>query len=503
VTTNKRERRRLWGARWLAILLAAALVAAACGDDGDDEEAEEATTTTEATTTSAAEEEDDDEPEEPAAPFEGRTIKFWSTETQPERLEATQAIIARFTEATGAQVELTAADENQLPELMLVNAASATLPDVVFHPIDFTTGWAAQGLLEVEAAAAVIETLGADTFSAGAIDLVTVDGQAAAVPSDGWGQLLLYRTDLFDAAGLDAPDTFDKIEAAADALHDPGNNLVGFTASTDPAAVFTQQTFEHVALANGCELTDGTNITLDSDNCVEAIEFFTTMINDYSVQGLQDVVTTRATYFAGEAAMIIWSPFILDEMAGLRDAATPACDECADNPTFLAENSGIVPSFSGPSGSPAQYGQVSAMGIGAGADVEVAQAFIEFWLSDGYVDWLAVAPEGKLPMRRGNADDPTVYLEGWKTLETGVDRKAKLADFYGAEIIDTLVAGTDGFSRWGFTQGEGELVGSLYTTLVVPEGLGDALAGTSAANAAATMQSRAEEEKELLSSDDG
>ena len=37
--------------------------------------------------------------------------------------------------------------------------------------------------------------------------------------------------------------------------------------------------------------------------------------------------TTRATYFAGKAAMLIWSSYLLDELAGLRDDALPTCDE--------------------------------------------------------------------------------------------------------------------------------------------------------------------------------
>ncbi len=432
----------------------------------------------------------------------GTRIKFWSTETQPERLEITKGIIQRFTDATGIEVDLTAADEDQLPELMITNAASGTLPDVVFHPIDFTAGWAAQGLLNTEASAAVVADLGPETFSQGALQLATVDGNVAAVPSDGWGQLLVYRKDLFDAAGLDTPDTFDKIRAAADALHDPGNDFFGITAATDGGAVFTQQTYEHFALANGCQLTDDAgNVTLDSANCTEAVEFFTDMMTNYSPGGIQDVVSTRATYFAGQAGMIVWSPFILDEMAGLRDAAFPACAECADDPAFLAKNSGIVPSFSGPSGAPAQYGQISLMGIGTTGDADrtaAAQEFVKFWLSDGYLDWLSVSPEGKLPMRRGTADNPTEYRDGWKTLQTGVDRKAALTDFYPADIIDTLVEGTNNFDRWGFAQGQGPLVSAIYTSLPIPIGLRDVLDGTSVADAVAEMQAAVEEEKSLL-----
>ena len=432
------------------------------------------------------------------------TIKFWSTETQPARLEKTQAIIDGFTAATGINVQLTATDEDALPQLMLTNAASGTLPDVVFHPLDFTIGWAKAGLLDMNAAAAVIENLGAETFSEGALNLATVDGTPAAVPSDGWGQLLIYRQDLFDAAGLAAPSTFANIEAAAEALNDPANDIFGITASNDPSAVFTQQTFEHFALANGCELVDDSGtITLDSANCVEALDFYTNLLANYSPPGLQDVVSTRATYFAGQAAMIVWSPFIMDEMAGLRDAALPTCTECTDNISFLAENSAFMPSFSGPSGSPAQYGQVSYMGIGATDKTEAAQAFVEYWLSDGYVDWLSVAPEGKFPMRQGTSDNPTEYIEAWRGLSTGVDRQAPLADFYSEEVINNLISGSDNFARWGFTQGEGELVTAVYSTLIVPTAIDEVLSGTSPEDAAAGMQVAAEDEKAFLEDAEG
>lgn len=428
------------------------------------------------------------------------TIKFWSTETQPARLEKTQEIIDGFTAATGIEVQLTATDEDALPQLMLTNAASGTLPDVVFHPLDFTVGWASAGLLDTAAAQEVVNNLGAGTFSEGALALATVDGTVAAVPSDGWGQLLIYRSDLFEAAGLEAPDTFDKIEAAAAALNDPGNNLYGITASNDPSAVFTQQTWEHFALANGCELVDSSGaVTLNTPQCTEALEFYTNLLTNYSPEGLQDVVSTRATYFAGQAAMIVWSPFIMDEMAGLRDAALPTCPECGDDIAYLAKNSAFVPSFAGPSGAPAQYGQVSYMGIGMTEKTDAAKAFVEYWLSDGYVDWLSVAPEGKFPMRRGTSDGDSSFIEAWRGLSTGVDRQAPLADYYAEDVISNLIEGSSNFARWGFVQGEGELVGAVYSTLIVPQAIDSVLSGAaSASEATAEMQEAAEQEKAFL-----
>lgn len=417
--------------------------------------------------------------QEPEQMGPGPTITFWSTETQPARAEATQAIIERFTEQTGIGVELVLTDEDSLPNLMTAAVAAGTLPDVVFHPIDFTLGWYQQGILDSSAATAVIESLGQDTFAQGPLDLVTVDGEFAAVPTDGWGQMIVYRADWFEENGLNPPDTYENIMTAAEALTDSSNNIWGITAATDGGAVFTQQTFEHVALANGCQLVDDQgNVSLNTPECVEAVQFFDDLMTNYSPPGVQDVVSTRATYFAGQAGMIIWSPFILDEMAGLRDEAFPSCPECVDDPAFLAKNSGIVPAFSGPSGEPAQYGQISYMGITTNANVEAAQQFLDFWFNDGYLDWLSVSVEGKFPMRQGTPDNPTAFIDGWKELETGVDRKATLGSIYSDDVINTLIEGAGSFDRWGFAQGQGPLVTAVYEALTVPRLLRDVLDDT-------------------------
>ena len=181
--------------------------------------------------------------------------------------------------------------------------------------------------------------------------------------------------------------------------------------------------------------------------------------SNYSPGTVQNVDTTRATYFAGDAAMIVWSPFILDEMAGLRNDALPTCDECADDPLFLANNTGLVAALSGGEGTePAQYGSPSYFGIGAGADVEAAQQFVEYLLGDGYLDYLGVAPEGRFPMRTGTPEAPDSFIEGWTELSIGVDERVPFADIYGPEVVETLVNGAADFRRWGFEDGYGALV---------------------------------------------
>lgn len=263
--------------------------------------------------------------------------------------------------------------------------------------------------------------------------------------------------------------------------------MAGITASTTPADPFTHQTFEHLALANGCQLVDDDgNPALDSQECVEAFQFYGDLIRDHSVAGNQDVDTTRATYFSGRAAMVIWSSFLLDELAGLRNDALPNCQQCQADKAFLAKNTGVVAGLTGAGGSErTTFGEVVSFAILQDAATDEAKQLVEYMMGDGYADWLAVAPEGKVPVRTGTADDPQAYVEQWRKLDAGVDTKAPLAQFYDAATLKAVEESPDTFSRWGFTQGKGELAGAVTGQLVVPKALADLINGAGDAKAVA------------------
>ena len=340
-------------------------------------------------------------------------LTFWVQEDLPDRVAATEAIVESFTEDSGIEVEVVSVAEDQFSQLITSAAAAGDLPDVIGGiSLPQVRTLSANELIDAEAVGAVLETLDPATFSEKALEL-TADGDTQlAVPSESWTQMLYYRTDLFEAAGLDAPDSYDAILEAAAALD--SEELAGFVGATAPGDAFTEQTFEHIALGNGCELVgeDG-EAQLDSDACVAAFEFYGDLVTNYSVPGAQDVDTTRATYFAGDAAMFIWSSFVLDELAGLREDAKPSCPECMSDPAFLAANTGVVTAIAGPdSDAPAQFGEITSWTITDGADTDGAQAFIEYMMSDGYEPWIAIAPEGKVPVRTGTLPSGAIAIQG-------------------------------------------------------------------------------------------
>jgi multiple sugar transport system substrate-binding protein len=403
-------------------------------------------------------------------PRDPNHVVVWTLENLPERLAAIRSVAERFTQATGITVDLVGVDEDQFQQLIRSSSASDALPDVVGAvPLAAVRSLAADQLLDTDVTGKIVTDLQPGTFSPRALEL-TRDGEAQlAVPSDGWAQLLLYRKDLLTAAGLPIPRNYADFAAAAKALNKDG--VAGFVGATAAGDAFTQQTFEHVALANNCELVDAAGtVTLDSPQCQASFAFYDDLVRTASVPGAQDADTTRATYFAGKAATMIWSSFILDELAGLRADAAPSCPECAADPRFLVDNTGVVTALSGPdSTEPAQFGEIVSWTVVAGAAADPATRFVEFMMNDGYPDWLGFAPEGKIPARTGTPQEPEKFSTLWRTLPAGVDTKKPLADFYPPDVLDGLAGSLDTFRRWGFTQGQGQLVGATLGELPVPQ----------------------------------
>ena len=401
-----------------------------------------------------------------AASAGAQTLKFWTTEEQPDRLAKQQAMADDFEAQTGVSVDVIPVTEKDLGKRATAAFAAGDLPDVIYHTLQYVAPWADAGILDVEAADEVVEDLGRGTFAPGALVMADFDGQTAAVPVDGWTQMVVYRKDLFDANGLAAPTSYAAIEAALKVLHNPPD-MYGFVAATKVDENFMSQVLEHVFLANGVSPVgpDGVR-ALDPKATIEVLDFYRN-IAKASPPGELYWKQSREIYFAGKAAMIIWSPFILDELAGLRDSAPPTINTDPQS-RELAEKTGIVTTFSGPSNpNGAAWGDIRYFGITADADIENAQAFVKFSMDEGYTQTLSIAPEGKFPVRRGDSADSEKFVKAWAKLPVGVDRKAPLAEVYPAEVVANIVSGLESANRWGVSDGQLALASKIINSQVI------------------------------------
>ncbi|SPF80210.1 ABC transporter substrate-binding protein [Pseudoprimorskyibacter insulae] len=393
-------------------------------------------------------------------------IRFWTTEEQPERLAKQQEMAAAFTAQSGHTVEVIPVTESDLGTRATAAYAAGDLPDVIYHTLQYALPWAEAGILDTDAATDVIEDLGEGTFAPGALNMAAVDGGYASVPVDGWTQMVVYRKDLFDAAGLAAPTSYDAVRAALGKLHNPPE-MFGFVAATKVDENFMSQVLEHVFLANGVSPVGGEGFAaLDEAKTTEVLEFYKA-IAEASPPGDLYWQQSRELYFAGKAAMIIWSPFILDELAGLRDSAPPTINDDPTSPE-LASKTGIVTNFAGPSNPDgAAWGDIRYFGITSDAETDAAMEFVKFSMDEGYTQTLSIAPEGKFPVRRGNGSDPAAFTKAWSELPVGVDRKAPLGSLYAQEMIDEIVGGLDVAQRWGVKEGQLALASKMINSQII------------------------------------
>ena len=182
-----------------------------------------------------------------------QSLRFWTTEEQPDRLAKQEQMAADFKSKTGISVEVIPISESDLGTRATAAFAAGDLPDVIYHTLQYALPWAESGLLDTEAATEVIYGLRASTFSPGALDMAAVRGGYASVPVDGWTQMVVYRKDLFETHGLNPPNSYANIEAALQKLHNPPS-LYGFVAPNQIDENFMSQVLEHVFWPTGLVL---------------------------------------------------------------------------------------------------------------------------------------------------------------------------------------------------------------------------------------------------------
>jgi len=396
----------------------------------------------------------------------GADIRFWTTEEQPDRLAKQQAMAADFKARTGINVEVIPVTESELGTRATAAFAAGDLPDVIYHPLQYALPWLEAGILDDEAASEVIEALDPATFAPGALSMAATGDGWAAVPVDGWTQMILYRKDLFDQAGLAPPDTYANVLAAIEKLHNPPG-MFGFVAATKVDENFMSQVLEHVFLANGVSPVDESGFKpLDEKKTIEALEFYKKLA-EASPPGDLYWKQSRELYLGGRAAMIIWSPFILDELAGLRDSAPVTIN---DDPASrdLAKVTGIVTKLAGPSNPEgAAWADIRYFAITADANIDEAEQFVKYSMDEGYTQTLSIAPEGKFPVRRGVPEEPEKFVRAWSELPVGVDRKAPLSALYPPEMVAEIVGGLDVAQRWGVKEGQLALASKIINSQVI------------------------------------
>ena len=409
-------------------------------------------------------------------------LDVWINETSAEHEAMLHSMIQDFTAQSGVNVALRLVSPMLLPDLMHTAVLSDTLPDVVLHPIEYTMAWREEGVLDPQKTSAVIEEIGRDTFNPGAVELVAVNGQPSAIPSDGFQQIWLYRADWLAEQALETPDNYNSLLTMAETHFDSESIISGLVIPTESNLITTHRAFEHLATANGCRLIDSEGeVRLLDSACREALDFYFSIVNQYSPSGVQTDTSARSAFLDGRTSIIMTSPSILPDLV---------------TANRLDQNTGILTTLTGngSAATPANFGNITYLGITPAADTQAAAAFANYWFNEGYPTWLDVESERKVPMRQGTDENPRVFIEAWGT--SPVVNGESLADLYGEDVVNLLRDGLTETERWGFQQGQGALVGKLYENLTLSVVLQEMLSGYF--NTTKTIQEAADRVIELI-----
>ncbi len=385
-------------------------------------------------------------------------VEFWTTDNEEERVRVYEDVAARYMEQNpNVEINIVPIQEAGVSQRIAVARAANRMPDIVRMGIERAAAFSADGILDENAATSVINSIGVDDFRDGPLQMVTnpTTGQYMAVPYDGWIQAIWYREDVFNDLGLAPPTTWEAIREANCTVPEQTGFLYGVTLGTDPGQNYGHQVFEQVAMSNDAWPFDAEgNVTMNTPEMIQALEFYAGL-QDCATPGPQYWRGARETYEYDQSSMLFYSTYIMDDLvegSGLEGGGN------VELPTpDLAQRTGFAPMMEGPNGA-ASYGQLVTLGIMDGAD-PAAQDVVQFFLTEGYQDVLALAPFGKVPVLKS-------AVEGWK------DSSEYFAN-YSPETLEQIANGYETMQRWLFRPDynatQRAVVGDIEGRLLIPQ----------------------------------
>ena len=286
--------------------------------------------------------------------------------------------IPEFEEESGLTVELTQLGEDQLSDQYNVklNAGTDEIDVMMYRPLQEGKLFAQNGYL-----ANITDRVEENgdwqwsDFQAGPVDSTTYEAQVVGVPTITEQEVLYYRTDLLEQAGLEVPQTLDDLETAAAAISEANPGVAGFVARTARSAAVTQ--FSSFLYSFGGDfIDDDGNAVIDSPEAKEAYAYYGGLLNDYGPEN----VSTDMSW--PEAAAI----FAQGNAAFYTDASSLYKNLTEAENSTVSDSVGFAPFPEGPAGSKPYNVPSWALGINeASGNQDNAWSFIEWATSKDMV----------------------------------------------------------------------------------------------------------------------
>ncbi|MBL8155180.1 MAG: extracellular solute-binding protein [Anaerolineae bacterium] len=348
------------------------------------------------------------------------TVRLAGWSSSDAENAALEAMVAAFEEANpDINVELTFAPEYET--FMQTGFASGDYPEVFYVDSFRLQDWASAGVLEPYGD----QITEPDDIYVSLRDIFTYEEQLYCAPKDFSTLALVYNTDLFEAAGLNAPTNWEEFVAAAEAL--TSGDVVGLTTGIELPR------FLPLLYQNGGAIfaEDGT-IGLNSEEAVGAVDAFLSFYTNGFAKSPADLGAGWAgeAFGQGKAAMTIEGNWIIQYLF----------DQFPDTNWAVAE----LPV--GPAG-PATMAFTVCYGVAAAANnanLEASIKLADFLTGPEGAQMVAAGGFGPMPARASAA-------EAWLTAR--------------GEEFAPFVAGGEYSRPWSFPPGFGSFIDAFNNGL--------------------------------------
>lgn len=390
-----------------------------------------------------------------AKPYDGVTLRVilathdWTNAVEPK--------LAEFEAATGMKVEFEVYPENQLSDKLNVELGSGGkyIDAFMCRPLQEVQQFIQNGYLAEVSGLLADEAFAADDFIPAALDGYAYnganDGMYYGVPLVTERQVLFYRKDLLQKAGVEVPTNLEELMAAAEKLDGIEEGVVGFTGRGRANPAVTQ--FSTYLYSFGADFFDfETNTaTINTPEAVSAFEYYGKLLREHGPTSATNMHWNEcaALYSTGGAAMCTDADAIWQSFCG------PDTD--------IAENAGFAVSPTNATWS------ICSWGLGVSANSPNKEAAMEFLKWAASVDMVKYAQTEGISSARNSAwEDPACTVDYPEELLTAIQKGNEIATKAYDRPMTTSVAQAR------------DIIGVVITTAI--EG-GDVKAAADKANA--------------------
>lgn len=279
---------------------------------------------------------------------------------------AIQRLLPQFEEASGITLRVESYFEDQLSQRLQIGLTSGnTQADAfMFRPLQEGRLFALNGWVQDLTDAVQGEEWNFEDFQEAAINTLTVGEFLYGLPIVTEREMMYYRKDIFEEAGLEPPATLEELQAVAEQLTNADDNFYGVVIRGQRSPAVTQ--FSSFLYSFGGQwINEDGESALDSPEALEAYTYYGNLLRNYGPPGTTNMSWPQALAIFQQGRAAIWI-----------DADVFYANVIDPNQSVVADSVGFAPFPAGPAG--AQNYNVTSWALGMNAATPNRDATLEF-----------------------------------------------------------------------------------------------------------------------------